>query len=256
MVGASLGILVWSGLFALWVLRRGPSPALIYLDVLIVLGLLAVHPWLVPEQARAVSAGTGWVDIVAGVTLLIAQFGLRQPIGLVAGFLIAAVYAIGDGQLREAPVHLAVAALIGAGLMSLFRRAVNSADEALAEVAAQRRAAFVRAAIRSDERDHQRRLHDTVLATLTMVHTGGITSDSVALRDRAVSDLAIIESLRDSPPGDAGNGGPMVRLDLMLRFTAVRPEPTGTPLDVSMDVAPIELRPTWPPRSSNASRRR
>lgn len=248
-VAASVGVLLWSGLFALWVLRRGPTPALFYLDILVVIALLLLHPWLVPEQVRAVSAGTGWVDIVAGVGVLIVQFGLRQPIGLAAGLLIAVVYAIGDGQIGEvpisqaleAPLHLAVAAVINAGLMTMFRRATGSADAALAEVAAQRREAIVRAAIRSDERDHQRRLHDTVLATLTMVHTGGVASDSVALRERAGTDLALIERMREGPQQATGGAGPMVRLDLMLRFTAASPAPSGVPLDVSLDVSPIEL---------------
>jgi hypothetical protein len=155
-VVGSAGVLLWSGLFAWLVLRHGPAPLLIYLDLLVVLVLLLAHPWLVPAQVRAVSAGTGWVDIVAGVGVLIAQFGLRQPIGLAVGFLIAATYAFGDGQLREAPIHLAVVALIGAGLVILFRRATNSADAALADVAEQRQASIVRAAIRADERNHQR----------------------------------------------------------------------------------------------------
>ena len=59
--GASTAVLLWSGLLAWQVWRRGPSPALIYLDVLIVLALLLAHPWLVSAQVRTASAGTGWV---------------------------------------------------------------------------------------------------------------------------------------------------------------------------------------------------
>ncbi len=72
-------------------------------------------------------------------------------------------------------------ALIGAGQPTMGQCAASSADAVPAELSAQRQAAIVRAATRADERDHQRRLHDTVLAALTMVHTVGITSDSVAL---------------------------------------------------------------------------
>ncbi|GIH05375.1 hypothetical protein Rhe02_34420 [Rhizocola hellebori] len=238
-IAGSVGVLLWSGLFARQVLRHGPSPILIYIDVIVVAVLLVAHRWLVPEQVRMMASGTGWVDIVAGAGVLITQFGLRQPIGLAAGLGIAAVYAVGDGQISEAPVFLAVAALIGAGLATLVHRATSSADAALAELAEQRRAAIVRAAIRADERNHQRHLHDTVLATLTMVHTGGIASDSVALRERAAADLLIIESLREGPSGPQPSL-PKVRLDLMLRFAAVQP-PASTPLNVSVDVSPIEL---------------
>src|SRR5262245_24994795 len=88
-IAASLGVLLWRVGFAVQILRHGPSQTLIYLDVLVVIILLLGHPWLVSGQIREVSAGTGWIDIVAGVGVLNAQFGLRQPIGLGAGLLIA-----------------------------------------------------------------------------------------------------------------------------------------------------------------------
>ncbi|GAA4460129.1 sensor histidine kinase [Phytohabitans houttuyneae] len=240
-IAGSLGILLWSGLFALQMLRRGPSPLLTCADVLVVMLLLLAHPWLVPAEVRAVSAGTGWVDIIAGASVWIAQFGLRQPFGLAVGFLVAAAYAVGDGQVREAPLHLAVGAVLAAGLVTALRRSADTADAVLADAADRRHAAIVRAAVRSDERDHQRHLHDTVLATLTMVHTGGIASESTALRECAAADLAVIEGLRARPASADEPGRPMVRLDLMLRFGTVRPQLGGTPLDVSTDISPVEL---------------
>src|SRR5690348_13145080 len=179
-------------------LRHGPGPVvagidvLVGVDVLFAVTLLLAYPRLVSAPVQAVSAGTGWVDIVAGSGVLIAQFGLRQPVGLAAGLVVAAAYVVGDGRFRDAPMHLAVQAFIGAGLVLVLRRAAGAADVTLAEEAEARGTAIVRAAVRADERDQQRYLHDTVLATLTMVHTGGIASDSTALRERATEDLAIL----------------------------------------------------------------
>lgn len=241
-IAASLIVLVWSVLFAWRIVRHGPSDLLMAIDVLVVVVVLLAHGWLVPDAVRAVSAGTGWVDIVAGAGVLVAQFGLRQPLGVVVGVFIAAAYITGDGQMREAPVHLVVEALLAAGIVMVMRRAAANADTLLAAAAEQRRTAVVRAAVRSDERDHQRHLHDTVLATLTMVHVGGIAGDSAALPERAAADLAVIERLR-AHPASVRPGPPVVRLDLLLRSTAAQPAPIrgDAPLEVSVDVAPIEL---------------
>jgi hypothetical protein len=238
---AALLVLLWSSLFAFRILRYGPSPATVYADVLVVVPLLLAHRWLVPAQIREVSAGTGWVDIVAGASVIVAQLGLRQPAGLAMAFLVTAAYVVGDGQMREAPIHFAVAALVSAGIVTLLHRAADTADAALVDAADRRYSAIVRVAVRADERDHQRHMHDTVLATLTMVHIGGIANDSVALRERAAADLAMIESLRAPPASGREPDLPTARLDLVLRFAAVRPPPGGPPLDVSVDIPPIEL---------------
>jgi signal transduction histidine kinase len=239
-VAGSVLVVAWSGLFAWFTLQRDPSPDLIGIDVAVVVALLLAHPWLVPEQVRVVSAGTGWVDIIAGAGVLIAQAGLRQPAGLITGLLIAGAYAVGDRQFREAPVHLAVEAVIGAGLAVLLRRAAAAADDILTAAADQRQETIVRAAVRADERHHQRYLHDTVLATLTMVHIGGVASDSVALRERAAGDLQVIDRLR-AHPASAETSRPVVRLDVVLRGAVRQPRPGQGPLDVSLDVAPVEL---------------
>jgi signal transduction histidine kinase len=240
-VAGSLLVLVWAALATPLTLRRGLSSVLTGVDVLVVSLLLLAHRWLVPGEVRSVSAGTGWVDVIAGAGVLIAQFGLRQPIGVAVGLLIAAVYVIGDGQIREAPVHLAEEALIAACVVTLLHRAAAAADAALADAAERRHAAIVRAAVRADERNHQRQLHDTVLATLTMVHTGGVAGDSVTLRERVVADLAIIEDLRAHPASGRGSGRPVVRLDMLLRSAVVRPRPGDRPLGVAFDVSPIEV---------------
>jgi signal transduction histidine kinase len=246
---AVAGALLWSLLFAGRMLHRGPGPLVAGIDLLIVadvvfaMTLLVAYPQLVSAPVLSASAGTGWVDAVAGSGVLIAQFGLRQPVGLAAGLMISTAYALGDGRLRDAPVHLAAQALIGAGLVVLLHRAAAAADTALAEEATTRSAAIVRAAVRADERDQQRHLHDTVLATLTMVHTGGIASDSVALRERASEDLAIIAQLGAHPANGRGPGRPRIRLDLVIEGTTSRPRPGDPPLDLQVDIAPVELPP-------------
>ncbi|MEV4996542.1 response regulator [Streptomyces niveus] len=77
-----------------------------------------------------------------------------------------------------------------------------------------------RAAARADERDHQRRLHDTVLATLTMV----IADRSEALRHRAPADLQAIDA--PAPPDGTPAGlVPLAPPDVALRAAASMPRP-------------------------------
>lgn len=235
------GLLGWSCLFAVSVHRRGRSAVLAAGDVIVVMLICLAHERLVAAQILAASAGTGWVDLVAGGGVFAAQFGMRQPIGLAAGLLITGAYAIGASTIGEASVVLTFQTLITAAIATMLRRAAAAADLALAADAMVREAAITRAAVRADERDHQRQLHDTVLATLTMVHTGGITDDSPALRQRAAADLRSITRLRAQPAPLAGHVGSTARLDPLLSTTALMPQPGLRRLAVTLEVPVIEL---------------
>lgn len=238
-VPAVAGLLLWSALYAWLVLGRGSARLLAAVDVLVVVALCLSRDGLVAAEALQVSAGTSWVDVVAGASVCTAQWVLRQPLGVSAGLVIAAAAALGSPGSWEAPVVLIVTTLLAAGATVVLHREAAASDAAHAEEAESRRSAEVRAAVRTDERDQQRRLHDTVLATLTMVNTGSIGRDSVALRGRAREDLAVIESLRtDAGAGSAARRS--ARLDLMLRSAVAAPGP-GTPIDVTIDVPAAEV---------------
>jgi signal transduction histidine kinase len=243
-VGAAVaGLVLWSGLFAAVVSARGPLRSLIVMDVLVVVALCLSRNHLLPASALQASAGTGWVDVVAGAGVCAAQWGLRQPAGLLAGAAIAAAWATSTPGAWEAPVVLIVTALLAAGMTFLLRRAAATQDGLHAEEAASRRQIAVQAAARADERDQQRRLHDTVLSTLTMVSTGSIGPDSQSLSRRAEDDLAVIEALRAVPPAhDRPRSGCTERLDRRLRAMLNRTgRQTAAPVAVIADLAAIEV---------------
>lgn len=236
-------LLCWTCLFAIQVRRQGPRTWLFVGDAMVVSALCLFHDRLVPAAVLEASAGTGWVDMAACTSVFIAQFGLRQPLGLVAALGLTAGYAIGTPEAREAPVVMVGQALLAFGLMSALRRSARSSDLTLARRASEHATDLARSAGRADELSQQRLLHDTVLATLTMVSTGSIGSDSSALPRRAAADLAVIEKLR-VPPGaapDIAVGAAPTRLDLALR-TVVPASGPGLPiLDVEFDVPPLRL---------------
>ncbi|MFF8195729.1 hypothetical protein ACF05L_33805 [Streptomyces bobili] len=136
--------------------------------------------------------------MVAGTGVFIAQFTLRQPWAMTAAIAIAAAHAAEAG-VREASVVLVLQGLLAAAVMGLLRRGARRADLALSEEASARASVRARSAARTDELDQQRLLHDTVLATLTMVGTGSITRESAALPQRAPADLASSKACGHTP---------------------------------------------------------
>ncbi len=244
------GVLVWAGLFSIRTLRGGPAIRSGAGDVVLCAVLCLLHGQLVPASVLTASAGSGWVDLIASVTVLNAQCLLRQPHGLLATVVIATAYTAGAPGLREAPVVLLLQGVLSAGMFILLRRAARSADSTLAAKAEARANDLARAAARADERDQQRRLHDTVLATLTMVSTGVITERSEVLRRRAVADLRVIQGLaadsddaayqaRTTNPGDTTT--PLVPLDAALRSAAFAPRPGLPALTVKFGIVPVLL---------------
>ena len=148
------GVLVWAGLFSIRTLRgegrpSGPGAG----DVVLCAVLCLLHGQLVPASVLTASAGSGWVDLIASVTVLNAQCLLRQPHGLLATVVIATAYTAGAPGLREAPVVLLLQGVLSAGMFILLRRAARSADSTLAAKAEARANDLARAAARADERD-------------------------------------------------------------------------------------------------------
>ena len=139
------------------------------------------------------------------------------------------------------PIVLLLQGILAAAVMALLRQAASPADLALSRRTAVTVAAVADAAVRADERDQQRKLHDTVLATLTMVGTGAIAHDSPVLRVRAASDLAILDDLRAHPEHGTDPGPRSTRLDLALAAIRTALHPGLPHLDIRLDAPPIEL---------------
>lgn len=237
---AVVGLLVWSGLFTVLTLRPEPRPWLYAGDVAVVLVLCLAQGSLVPAEVLGASAGSGWIDMVARTGVFIAQFMLRQPLAMGAAIAIAAAHAMGAG-VRDASVVLVLQGLLAAAVVVLLRHGARRADLALSEEASARASARARSAARTDELDQQRLLHDTVLATLTMVGTGSITRDSAALPERAAADLAIIADLRAHPGVARDVARAPAPLDVALRTVVLTHRVGLPPLEIEFDVPPLDL---------------
>jgi signal transduction histidine kinase len=238
---AVVGLLLWTGLITVLMLRSDPHHWFYAGDTAVVVVLCLAHGNLVPAEVLEASAGSGWVDMVASTGIFTAQFVLRQPWAMAAAIAITVAYTVGGPGVREASVVLVLQALLAAAVMALLQRGARRADLALSEQASARAAARARSAARTDELDQQRLLHDTVLATLTIVGTGSITRDSAALPERAAADLAVMEDLRAHPGVARAVAHDPAPLDVALRTVVLTRRVGLPPLDIEFDVPPLDL---------------
>jgi signal transduction histidine kinase len=198
----------WSAAYALLLARRGWLALPMAADIAVAAGLCLAAGRLVPSSV--LSDGSSWVFLLASTTVIVSQLGPWRVLGVLAIAVVPAANAAGVLLAGAAgppwfALLLAVQGALVASMAGVVRRAGRAADAAIAEHETAEQAAALRAGRRAEERAHNRLLHDSVSATLTVVATGGLPGPSAVLRRQAVHDLAVIECLRAPPvPAPAG----------------------------------------------------
>ncbi|MEV4714464.1 ATP-binding protein [Micromonospora sp. NPDC049374] len=213
----------WSLWYALHAWRDGVRAPLVAGDVALTSAACLAIPVLVAPEVLPGEAS--WIAVLASTTVINAQATAPARLSIPAGLLVTAAYATGAhtaGNSTEARAHAATLlaqTACTAMMTAVMRRRIARADTAF--VAAQRAArdAMVARIAREAERRQNRDLHDTVLATLTMVGQGAVGGPSTALRERCAADLRTLAALAEarSVPHDA-----TARLDERLRAVLAR----------------------------------
>lgn len=196
---------------------------------------------LLPADLPPAADGSGWVIMVASTGVYIAQIGLRPKHGLPVAAVLTGCYWLGNPAATVMPLGLLLQGIITACMIQVLRSAGRAADLAVAGQTSAYIDTAVRAGVRADELDQQRRLHDTVLATMTVVGTGAITQPSQALRARAAADVIIVDQLLTRTSPEAENTPVTARLDVALRAVSLAPRPGLPPLRTVLEVPPIAL---------------
>ena len=211
-------------LFAAVLLRSGSVRWVILVDLAVTTVICLLQGALLPPSL--VAAGSSWVAAGASVAVVLAYLTLTLPVAVCGSLVVSVGWILGSmlGHAGDGIPHLVILgiqATVTAVLMVMLGRAAMAADAALRVHEAARRTEVVEAARRLDERMLRRRLHDTVLATLTMVGTRSIESGSPTLRARATEELTVFEELTAGAAGKVG----LVRLDQWLSVAADRVRP-------------------------------
>ncbi|MEU4776617.1 ATP-binding protein [Micromonospora sp. NPDC023633] len=238
LVPAVAALTAWSVWYAVRALRHGIGGALLVGDVAATTAACLAMPVLVAPEV--LPGEVSWIAVLASTTVINAQLSGAVRWSVPAGLLVTVAYATGAhaaGQPDEAAAHAAallVQTACAALMTAIMRRRIDRADGAF--VAHQRltREALVARTAREAERRQNRDLHDTVLATLTMVGLGAVAGPSAALRERCAADLRTLTALADARTTPAGGRVP---LDERLRAVRARlPE-----LPVTTELAPCAV---------------
>ncbi len=196
LAAALVTLCVWSVFFAVRVARRGISGPLVLADAAVIVALIVVHHLVVP--APLIAAGTTWMLPLASTAIYISQLAVPPPGGLPVAAVVIAAYVITVAHPAGA-VYLAFQALATAALMVLVRRGGRNADAAIGRQLRLEQDLKVEAARRADQREQDRRLHDTILSTLTMVASGALDRSSPVLAAQASRDLQVLHALPALP---------------------------------------------------------
>ncbi|MEU3624826.1 hypothetical protein BS329_17940 [Amycolatopsis coloradensis] len=234
--------LIWSLFFVWRAVGRGLTPAVMAVDLAEVAALCLLQRWVVSPEG--LPTGASWISALVGARVIYGHIGVRPAMGFVGGMVVVAAYVTGQvlasvpgSGIANAGVYL-LQNLCGLVLLALLRKVGRAADAELDEFHRSRGRAHADRIRRAGEREADRRLHDTVLATLTMVGSGAITESTARLRFQARSDLRVVSDLR----GDGAATGESVRLDKMLREVPGRVGwSSGVRLDVVCCVVPPDV---------------
>lgn len=236
LVAAAVNLL-WSAFFVWCAVRRRITAGLMAVDLAEVVALCLLQEQLLSPEA--LPTGASWIAVLIGVRAIYGHIGVRPVVGVAGGIVVVGAYVAGQvlagvpgAGIAQAGVY-SLQNLCGLVLMALLRRVGRAADAELAEFHRSRARARADRLRRAEERETDRRLHDTVLATLTMVGSGAITASSARLRAQARADLDVVSDLRT---GD-GTGDGRVRLDRLLRDVPAR---AGWPAGVRTELAGCE----------------
>ncbi|TCB95807.1 ATP-binding protein [Micromonospora zingiberis] len=223
LVPAVVVLTAWSIWYAIRAWHHGISAPLVTGDLALTVAACLAIPVLVAPEVLPGEAS--WIAVLASTTVINAQATAPVRWSVPAGLLVAAAYATGAhaaGNTVEASAHAATLlaqTACTAMLTAVMRRRMARADADFVANQRASRAALVARTAREAERQQNRDLHDTVLATLTMVGQGVIGGPSAALRERCDADLRTLVTLAEarSVPADATR-----RLDERLREVLAR----------------------------------
>jgi signal transduction histidine kinase len=233
LVAVLVALCGWSVLFAWLVRRHGLTVPVVLADAIVIVILLSAHHLVVP--AAMISAGTTWMLPLASTAVFITQLAFPPVLGLPVAAVVTVAYSVTVPHPADA-AFLVIQAVVTAALVSLVRRGGRNADAVIARQLRAEQEMKVAEAQRADQREQFRRLHDTILSTLTMIASGALERPSPVLSVQASRDMRVLRALPALPGAAASEA--MVSLGGKLRQVAA----DASPLRVTVSVPPAADR--------------
>ena len=203
-VATSIGVAVLVGLHT----SRGamlPALGIVAGSILLIL-VLGAGSVSNPATTTAMAVTGGGTSAAVAITLVVRRRGPLLVTGLLAAVLVAVGIASAWGHDVRA---VAVATVAGwaacIALSTWMNRAIAHAVERIDEVGRAHEAERLASELEAQQRQDARVLHDTVLATLSLLAHSGVGVGPSALRQQAGDDARLLRQLRLGAPLDAGS---------------------------------------------------
>lgn len=170
---------------------------------IIVLGTTSL---LDPATTTAMAVTGGMTSASVAIPLVVRERGTALVGGLLAGVLVAIwIVSAWGHDLRAVAVGTVAGWAACMAIGSWLKRAIADATERIEEVGRAHRAERFASELEAQQRQDARVLHDTVLATLSLLAHSGVGVGPSALRQQAGDDARLLRQLRLGAPLDAGS---------------------------------------------------
>lgn len=170
---------------------------------IVILGTASV---IDPATITSLAITGGVSSASVAITLVVRRHGRLLVVGLLSAMLVAIWVASASGHDLRA---VAVTTIAGwAACMALgawIDRAIADASDRIDEVGRAHEAERLASELEAQQRQDARVLHDTVLATLSLLAHSGVGVGPSALRQQAGDDARLLRQLRLGAPLDAGS---------------------------------------------------
>ena len=204
--GAILTVLV-AMLVVLHTSRGAVLPALgVVAGTIAFVMLLGGASVLDPATITAMAAAGGIASASVALPLVVRRYGRRLVAALLAAVLVSTwIVASWGHDMRAVAIVTAVGWAVCAVLGVWMDRAIAHASERIDEVGRAHEAERLASELEAQQRQDARVLHDTVLATLSLLAHSGVGVGPSALRQQAGDDARLLRQLRLGAPLDAGS---------------------------------------------------
>ncbi|KRC58513.1 hypothetical protein ASE14_18200 [Agromyces sp. Root81] len=197
-----------AGVFLVLHTARGSlPPALAAVACAIALiSVLGAAPVIDPVAVVAMALTAAMTASAVAITLIVRPDGPVIVLGLAAATLIAVGIVAVTGHAMQG---VAIGALMGwaanASIGIWLDRSIAVASDRIDEVGRAHEAERLASELESQQRQDARVLHDTVLATLSLLAHSGVGVGAGALRQQAGDDARLLKQLRLGAPLDRGS---------------------------------------------------
>ena len=168
---------------------------------------VGLSPTANAATVTAIAVSGGVTSAAVAISLVVRPRGLLLVTGLAAVVLVSiwVTAALGGNDLRAVAVATVTGWAVCVVLGIWTDRAIADATDRIAEVGRAHEAERLASEFEAQQRQDARVLHDTVLATLSLLAHSGVGVGPSALRQQAGDDARLLRQLRLGAPLDAGS---------------------------------------------------